>query len=389
MCVHLIMRFRVSVAFACAVLAFVAAPAAAHAAYFHIVNKETNWCLDANEAGDVSIGACQPNGTTQLWERWNGGWTRNVGTGLCLVGAGQYSPESIHASPCAWNEPRMNWLHWYGGWYERATFDSGGVNWPPECLSRVGHTDDVTGIVCTNPNGPNPPAEEWYAVEATLAAPPAPPPPPVDPCTPVSTTGGVTLQVGFAHSKRIATARYGRRMTVRGRLLAADGAPVGGASFCIGVQVGTSVKAVATAKTDAQGRFSYVLGPGASRRVWFVHMGEGESASAMVVLRVRAPVSLRARPRSLRNGQAVTLRGRLGGQAPAHSLLVELQARRDRSWVTFGISRTGGGGRFRFAYRFTRTFGVHTYRIRARITAQADSPFYTGASRTVSVRVAG
>jgi hypothetical protein len=389
MCVHVMVRFRVSVAFACAVLAFVAAPAAAHAAYFHIVNKETNWCLDANEAGDVSLGDCQPDSATQLWERWNGGWTRNVGNGLCLVGAGAFSPDSIHAAPCAWNEPRMNWLAWYGGWYERATFDAGGVNWPAECLSRVANTHDVTGIACVNPNGPNPPSEEWFAVEAQLTAPPAPPPPPIDPCTPVTTTGGVKLQVSFAHSRRVATAGYGRKMTVHGRLLASNGAPVGGAAFCIGVQEGTTVKAIATATTDPQGRFSYVLGPGVSRRVWFTHIAAGESASAMVTLRVRAPVSLRARPRSLRNGQTMTLRGRLAGQAPAHSLLVELQAKRGRSWVPFGLAHTRGGGRFHFAYRFKRSFGVHTYRIRARVPAQTGSPFYTGASRTVSVRVAG
>jgi hypothetical protein len=376
---------------ACAALSVIAPPTRAQAAYYHIVNKGSNWCLDSNPAGDVYLNPCQPDSNAQLWERWDRGWTRNVATGLCLVGAGLFTPDSIHAAPCAWGDPQMNWLHWYGGWYERATFDANGTSTPPECLSRVGAGHDVTGVECKNPTGPNPPAEEWYAIEATVAPPPPPPPPPVDPCAPVGTTGGLRLKVTFRHSKRVATATYGRRVHVRGQLLAANGSPVAGAAFCIGEQVSQdgAVKAVATTTSDGQGRFSYTLGPGASRRVWFVHRGVGQSAAAAVALRVRAPVTLRASRRSLRNGQRLALRGRLGGTVQVRGLLVEMQAVRDGHWVPFGITYTRSGGRFHFSYRFINTVGVRTYTIRARVIAQVGSPFETGSSRPVRVRVVG
>jgi hypothetical protein len=222
------------------VLVVVALPAAAHASYFRIVNHETSWCLEADMAGDAYLNPCAPDNALQVWERWDGGWTRNLATGLCLRGEGQFSPGSIHAAPCVWNDPRANWLHWYGGWYQRAEFVAGGV-----------------------------------------------------------------------------------------------------------------------------------------------------SAAAAVVVRVRAPVRVRASSRSLRNGQTLVLRGRLGGHLRTRGLLVEFQVRRGRSWSTFATSRTVRAGRFRYAYRFTRTFGVQTYRFRARLPAQRGSPFSTGSSRRVTVRVVG
>lgn len=363
-------------------------PAAAQAEYFQIVNKESAWCLEGNQAGDVYIDPCQPADNLQLWERWDGGWTRHVATGLCLKGNGQFAPASIHLAPCAWGELLMNWLHWYGGWYQRAGF---GEN-APECLARQpGSESDVTGVACQNPNGPNPPGELWYAMEVSPVTPPPPAPPPVDPCEPVVSSPGLRLRVGFRRSRRVATVAYGRRLRVNGSLRTGDGSPVANASFCVGLthSSGSSVRSVGSISTDGRGRFSYVLGRGASRRVWFIHRGVGQSAAASVRVNVRAPVSLRASRRFLRNGDSVVLRGRLRGGIRTRDLLVELQAKRGRKWVTFALSRTKSGGRFSYAYRFTRTVGRQTYQLRARVAAQKGSPFATGASPSVRVRVVG
>jgi hypothetical protein len=385
-------------AFVICLLGVFAFPVAAHASYENIVNNESAWCLESNQAGDVYINPCQPGNDRQMWERWNAGWTRNVATGLCLRGDGHFNAASIHTAPCTWNEPRLNWLHWHGGWYQRASFDAQGFMTPPECLSRlVGSEHDITGVECKNPLGPNPPREEWYAVEATSLSPPPPPPPPpppappAEPCEPSPGESGLRLRVRFRRSGRVATASYGRRLRVHGRLVTADGAPVANATFCVGTQSSARapVRAAASIVADARGRFSYMLRPGPSRRVWFVHRAGGTSVAASVLVRVRAPVTLRASPRSLRNGQAVTLRGRLGGQARARGLLVVLQARGDKGWITFATTRTSRRGRFQYSYQFTGTVGVHTYGMRARVPAQRGSAFAAGASQVVRVRVVG
>ena len=253
------MRALLAIAIACLAL-----PAAADAGYTRIVNRENGWCLEGNQAGDVYVNPCAAGNSGQIWERWDGGWTRNVATGLCLKADGKLTPDSIHGAPCVWAEPRLNWLHWYGGWYERAAFDASAA----ECLSRLsGSEHDVTGIACANPSGPNPPAEEWYAVEATLPAPPAsPPPPPPNPCVPAVAAQGLKLRVGFRHSRRVALAPYGARRRVHGRLLTADGKPVPGVGFCVGAQRSERgpVRPVGLVVSDAHGRFGYTIGRGPS-----------------------------------------------------------------------------------------------------------------------------
>jgi 5-hydroxyisourate hydrolase-like protein (transthyretin family) len=78
-----------------------------------------------------------------------------------------------------------------------------------------------------------------------------------------------------------------------------------------------------------------------------------------------------------------------GHPRPSEGVLVELQARRGRRWQTFATSRARRSGRFRRAYRFTRTSGVQRYRLRARVPQQPDYPYAPGGSRPVSVIVYG
>ena len=377
-------------AFLAMLLVCLALPAAAEAGYTRIVNREDGWCLDASPSGDVFVNPCAATSASQVWERWDGGWTRNVASGLCLKTEGSFNPGSIHAAPCVWGEPRFNFLHWYGGWYERARFDA----FPEECLSRLpGSEHDVTGVVCANPNGPNPPGELWYAMETTLPSPPVPPqpaPPPPNPCVPAAAAQGLKLRVGFRHARRVALAPYGARRRVRGRLLTADGKPVPGAGFCVGAQRSERgpVRPVGLVVSDAHGRFSYTIGRGPSRRFWFVHSAGGSSTAGSVVLRVRAPVRLGASARSLHNGQSLVLRGRVGG-ARRRGLLVEIQVWQEGRWQTVGTRRTARASRFRWSHRFVRTFGARTYRFRARVSAQPGLPFSTGVSRAVGVRVSG
>jgi hypothetical protein len=244
--------------------------------------------------------------------------------------------------------------------------------------------------------------------------PPAPPPTPTNPgtpppreedrrppepkpearCDPLPAATDLRLRASLVSRRsatRAVTTSFGKRVRVRGRLTRVDGSPVAGADLCVASRTavaGAHLRPAASVVTGPDGRFSLVLAPGPSRRVWFVHRSGGRSASASVTVRVRARVRLVPSDRSLRNGDTVRLRGSLAWRA-ARGTLVELQARRGRHWQTFATTRARRGGRFAYAYTFTRTFGVQHYRLRARAPAQRGFPFTSGASRPVVLRVIG
>ena len=196
------------------------------------------------------------------------------------------------------------------------------------------------------------------------------------------------------HSRgRTAVARYGRPVTVRGQLLTRSGSPVPSATLCVASRAdsaGQRIRPDRTLVTDSNGRFSYSVGAGPSRRIWVVHRVTGGAVSSDVVLEITAPVSLAASPHTLRNGQTVSFTGRLlKGPIPRRGVLVEMQAQRPGGWQTFAIARTNARGRFRSAYTFTRTAGVQRYQLRARVPQQPVYPYASGASRPVAVTVAG
>ena len=214
-------------------------------------------------------------------------------------------------------------------------------------------------------------------------------------CNPDPRVGGMAISAGVAAGsgrlRRVVTTRLGRRLRLRGRLLGANRQPVAGAAVCIAVRDDTaqgSARPVGDLTTDGKGRFAATLAPGPSRTVYAVHRVPGGAITASVQVRVRAPVRLRVSRRSLRNGQSVWLRGRLAAR-PRPGVLVELQARRDSGWQTFGTTRTGRGGRFAYPYQFTRTTSVQRYRMRARVPDQPSYPFAAGGSRPVTVTVKG
>jgi hypothetical protein len=206
----------------------------------------------------------------------------------------------------------------------------------------------------------------------------------------------VRMRAGVAAGTRRrarATVGYGRRPTVSGTLTSATGAPVAGAGVCVitrSLAPGARRRLHPGLVTDARGRFSYRLGRGPSRSVKVVHAAADGAATRTVRLRVRASVRLRSTRRRLRNGQALWLVGRVrGGPVPENGAVVELQAKRETGWQTFGTARARRGGRFRFRYQFSRTTGVQHYRLRARVPSQSGYPYAPGASRPVRVTVRG
>jgi 5-hydroxyisourate hydrolase-like protein (transthyretin family) len=225
--------------------------------------------------------------------------------------------------------------------------------------------------------------------------PPGPPGPPPDregACDPSVRASSLRLSASIRHPGRGSSVTTGAdvRVHVSGRLVHQDGTPAAGARVCVAARVaarGAPTKPLATVVTDAAGRFSYVAPAGPSRRLWFVYRVGGAAAATHVDVRARATVTLRGSRRALRNGQTLVMSGRIG--SGRRGVLVELQARRGARWQTFATTRAGRDGRYRYAYRFTRTTGVQRYSLRARVPGQPGYPFAAGAAQPIVVRVTG
>ncbi len=287
---------------------------------------------------------------------------------------------------------------WRNYFWAYTRSDDGVEGWVPEVFFRGGNDDEPDSGMrscprpSTNPGpGPTPPPPP-----SPTPDPPSAPPPP-NPCDPEPLADGLKLQAAFAGKRKgrarvITAARYGRKLRVAGTLTRWDGTALSGVTVCIATrdaEARAGRRTAGSVATDAQGNFVHELEAGPSQRIWYVYREGGVAASASVVLRVPAPVSFRASRPRLRNGQLLSLRGRLRGEPVRAGVLLEVQSRRRDGWQAFGTTRTRSDGRFVFRYRFTRTQGVARFRLRALVPAQRGYPFARGTSRAVSVRVSG
>ncbi len=200
--------------------------------------------------------------------------------------------------------------------------------------------------------------------------------------------------------RRVLTTKFGRRVTILGRLTTRSGSPVAGADLCVLVQTekaGAHSAFNGMTKTDSDGRYRVDVPAGPSRTIRIVRRTGDASVTTAVVIRVRAPVTARARRRaSGRTSRAITLRdgtpmrivGRIGGE-PRAGVLVNIQARDGRRWRAFDDVRTRADGTFSFRYTFKRGSGVRHFSVRARVARQSSYPFATGVSPVVRVTVKG
>lgn len=196
------------------------------------------------------------------------------------------------------------------------------------------------------------------------------------------------------------TVRFGAPALLGGRLTRADGAGVAGRELRVvsrpsrGALAPTAVR---TVRTGERGGFELRLPPGPSRRVTVSFAGDGGlegSARPGMELRVRAGVTLRARPLKLRTGRVVKLSGRVrsrGAPIPRRGKLVAIQylEAATKRWRPVMVTRTDHSGRFRARYRFRYIKGVAAIRLRATALAEERWPYVPGFSPRVTVRVTG
>jgi 5-hydroxyisourate hydrolase-like protein (transthyretin family) len=203
-----------------------------------------------------------------------------------------------------------------------------------------------------------------------------------------------TVEVRFVRGrKRTRTVNYRARASVRGRVLNANGQPVGDAIVHLlrkDERDGSQWRRARDLRTDSKGRFSTKLRATASRAWqfgWPSHVNDPQPAAAgHLRLRARASGTLSVRPRHIRRGNAVHFSGRLRGYTfPRGGVPVELQAFQQGRWRAVRTKRTNRKGRF--THRFCCWGGTSgTVRFRARILTDSQFPYERGLSNTVRRR---
>jgi hypothetical protein len=189
------------------------------------------------------------------------------------------------------------------------------------------------------------------------------------------------------------TVGFGHGALVRGTLRNAAGQPVAGAELRLLVRelrLGSHYADRGAITTTADGRFSFRITRGASRRVriaYRAYAGDaGLAAKSDITLKTKARITMHV-PRRVRSHGTTRFRGSLRGRPlPPGGVTLELQAYQPgRGWRTVKTTRTRKSGTYSTRYRFNSGFGRFTFRIRLR--PNDSYPYSRGASRHVRVRV--
>jgi hypothetical protein len=213
----------------------------------------------------------------------------------------------------------------------------------------------------------------------------------------VGASRSASLKVGIGPSERARASRtvsFGRRATVHG-VLTSGGQPISGAAVEVTStdrRLGARGRTLPPLITDAQGRFTFAPSAGASRIFEFAYRAftlEDPVARSAVRLNVRAGVRLRLHPHRVTTRGRIVFEGRLLGGPGRRGTQVGLfaVARRGRDQVPVATLQADRRGRFRFSYRFRRTFAPFTYYFQAIVQRQNGYPYATGRSKRVSVRI--
>jgi hypothetical protein len=189
------------------------------------------------------------------------------------------------------------------------------------------------------------------------------------------------------------TVGWGHGALVRGILRNAAGQPVGGANLRLLVRelkLGSSYTDRGGVTTASDGRFSFRITRGASRRIrvaYRAYAGDDRlAAKSDVTLKTKARITLHA-PRRVGARGTARFRGTLPGHPlPPRGVTLELQAYQPgRGWRTVKTTRTRKGGVYSTRYHFNSAGGRFTFRVRLR--PNDSYPYARAASRHVRVRV--
>ena len=176
-----------------------------------------------------------------------------------------------------------------------------------------------------------------------------------------------------------------RSLQLSGRLLDAQGQPIGSATLDILQQTAgsSSTRVITHAKTQANGTFAVRVPAGPSRLIEVVYRAFADDASyaaqATVDESVAASVQLSITPRHTNPDGTIILTGKVQGPIPPQGTIVELLVHYRGHWEPFRTPRTDPSGNFEVPYQFEG--GTGHFPFRAEIPAgQANFP-YSGGSQ--------
>jgi hypothetical protein len=189
---------------------------------------------------------------------------------------------------------------------------------------------------------------------------------------------------------------FGKATTAQVMLTCTDsGKAIEGAKLEIATRTGARAAVASDVTTDGAGHATLRLAKGASRGITVGYRMYADDpmarATATLKVLVTGKLSLKANRKHLTNGRAVTLKGTVaGGLVPRRGVNLAVQWKDGKRWRPFAQIKTDVKGRFRYAYKFTRSNRKVTYQLRVQVVAgQVDYPFVATASKPVRVTVAG
>jgi hypothetical protein len=210
------------------------------------------------------------------------------------------------------------------------------------------------------------------------------------PAVPNGIAASRTAHLHLGIRARITRSYAHRKVRLTGRLLSAQGQPIGGATLEVLQQVSGSPTAtvIAHAKTRANGTFAAMAPGGPTRTIEVAYRAFSTDANYAALAKVQESVSaglgLNITPRRTSPEGTITLSGRVFGPVPPQGVVVELLVHYRGRWEPFRDPRTDSRGRFQVVYQFQG--GVGRFPFRALVFGgQTEFPFVHGESRSVDV----
>jgi hypothetical protein len=226
------------------------------------------------------------------------------------------------------------------------------------------------------------------------------------PGTSTSTSMGASLAQGLGQPNGIAASegaqlRLGQRnrltrsfakraLRISGRLLDAQGQPIGDATLDLLQQTSgsPSLTLIGHAKTSMTGAFVASVPAGPSRTIEVAYRAFSNdstyAASAKIIESVEAGVQLVISPRNTSAEGAITLTGRVLGPIPPQGVSVDLLVHYRGRWEPFRTPRTDSAGHFTVVYQFEGAHGRFPFCAEVP-PSQADFSFSRGLSKIVDV----
>ncbi len=208
--------------------------------------------------------------------------------------------------------------------------------------------------------------------------------------SPNGTAASESAQLRLGVRRTITRTFAHRAFRLTGRLLDAQGNPIGGATLDVLQQIvgTTTLKVIRNAKTRTNGDFAVGVPAGPSRLVEVAYRAfsadTGYAAQATVRETVSAGIALHITPTRTNSTGTIIVSGRVLGSLPSQRTIVELLVHYRGHWEPIRTPHSEPGGYFQIEYQFQGALGRYPFRVVVP-GGQAGFPFATGYSRPVDV----